>query len=331
MGILVSADTAARLQKHFQKDLLAHAVLELRLNEFAKQVDLPQKAGSKTIKFGRKREANQANVQVLTEGNPGTLQKHKIDYEYVEVTLQQYGDVYEQSDIVSYIDLFNTLKDSVGTMGEEAALKADSVTRDVIVSGITLAAQKRYAQGLASYAALKSATTTAGALIGADLLKAATQLRVNRAPKFGGDYVAVIPPQGSYDFFNDPKWVDVSKYAAAKQIFKGELGYWYGVRIVEAGNPFVESSAEDGTEGAFNDSDLANGIYRTLVFGKDAFGVAKLAGTNSPWKPNVIINSAPDKSDPLNQITQIGYKLFWASVLLNQKFVVSVSHKTTFA
>ncbi len=324
---LSQADITAQLQKHFAPDLLDHAVAELRLNEFAKQADLPKNAGSKTIKWGRKRAAVEGNVQTLTEGTPSDITKHKIGYEYVEADLVQYGDVYEQTDLAGMTGLFNFLKDSIGTMGEEAALKADSVTRNSIISGIqTVATSKRYAQGAASFAALLAGTASAGALVGKDLVKCATQLRVNRSPLFNGTYVAIIPPQGSYDFTQDGDWKLVSAYSAAKQIFKGEIGMWHNVRFVEATNPFVEGSTSG--EGTYD----ANGlIYTTLVFGKDAFGTPKLAGTTSPWKPQVIVLDKPDKSDPLNQVVNAGYKIYWNSLLLNPNFVIGMRHKTTFA
>jgi len=326
MAQLTTSDLTNQLRKHFEKDLLEHAVQELRLNEYAMQKDLPKNAGTKEIQFARKREANQENVQNLTEGDPSALTIHEMGYEYVSVALAQYGDVYEQSDVAGMVALYNLIQDTIGTMGEEAALKADSVARDEIVGNVSAAGQKRYAQGLADFASLAGATNSAGALIGKDVAKAATQLKINRAPRFGGDYVAIIPPQGSYDFMEDTDWKDVGKYTVPDQIFKGELGRWKSVRFVEATNPYIESSA--AAEGTY----VASGnIFTTIFLGKCAFGVPKLAGTSSPWKPQVIVNMQPDKSDPLNQKTQLGYKLYWAAKLLNQKFAVTMRHRTTFS
>lgn len=329
---MAQTDTTAladQIQRLYSPKLLTQTMKEIRLNEFALQADLPKNAGSKSVRYFRRRKADADNVQTLTEGGSiANLTVHSVaPYAYVDVDLAQIGDVHKITDIAGWVSIMNLVKDSVEVMGEEAAIKADTITRNVVVTGQDQTGHKRYAGSAANFAALQALSAANSELNGTELFKAATQLKTKDAPKIGGYYVAVIPPEGSFDFMEDTaNWVDVNKYNNAEQIFKGEIGRWKGVRIVEANNPYRENGA--GAEGTF----VSDGnIFTSLVFGKDAFGVPKLAGTSTPWKPQVILVDKPDSNNPLQQYKLLGWKAFYNSVLLNKDFLVTVRHKTTFA
>ena len=322
MAATTSSDLSSQYQSHFSKKLLDHAQHELRLNEFAVTEDLPKNMASKKLTFFRPPEADASKVQTLTEGTP-TTERRNVVLTAIEATLVQYGEVAEITDIVSWTDLFKALTQHISTMGEDCALHADGLSRNALVSGLTTTANRRYSQGLANFAALEAAAAVDGAFVRTDGLAAATQLKVNRAPKFGGKYVCVIPPQVSHDFMQDEDWLSASKYGSVTQLFKGELGELDGVRYVEATNPFIE----DDTLGTY---DAAGGIFTSLFLSKGAFGTPKLSGT-SPFKPQVIICDKADKSDPLNQKLMAGWKAFWTAKLLNANWAIAMRSRSTFA
>lgn len=312
-------------RNYFEPKLLAHAIQEVRLNEFAMQESLPKNLGSKAVSFFRPQVADSANVQTLSEGVPiGTSNYTQITLTKIDVTLAQLGEVFKMTDILGYTDLFNSLKNGVTLMGEDCALKADDITRNVIADAST-GGTKRYAQGTADWTTLAGYGSTAqGKLVGTDFLDAVTRLKVNRAPKIGGGYVGICPPQVTRDLMNDSDWLKASQYSKVDQLFKGEAGMYYGVRIVEATNPFRE--ATNGAEGTFSAS---GGIYQSVITGKDAYGVTKLSG-DSPFSPKIIITDKPDKSDPLNQTMTAGWKAFYASVMLNQPWAISLRSLSAF-
>ena len=101
----------------------------------------------------------------------------------------------------------------------------------------------------------------------------------------------------------------------------GRLG---GVIYVEADNAFRETSG--GTEGTYSAS---GGIYRSLAFGDESFGTVELA-VQSPSKPQLFINDKPDKSDPMNQKMQVGWKSMFVGKVLNTAWFTTISSKTTF-
>jgi N4-gp56 family major capsid protein len=321
MAVTTSTTLSNTYQKYFSKKLLDHAVDELRLNEFALEAELPKNAGSKIITFFRKAAADASNVVTLSEGTPISTFRD-VTLTPIDVTLAQIGEAAKITDIVTMTGLFDALKQSIDTMGEDCALDADTRTRNVLCHAST-GLGKRYAQGLASFASLAASSVANAKLTGADILDAATSLKNSKAPRINGGFVAILPPSVSRDVMRDSDWLDAAKYSDVRKLYKGEIGTIWGVRCVEATNPFIEA----GTEGTYN---AGGAILTTIVTGRGAYGVPKLAGTQSPWTPKVIINDKPDKSDPLNQFITAGWKAYWAAAVLNAAFGRALRSKTAF-
>ena len=63
--------------------------------------------------------------------------------------------------------------------------------------------------------------------------KAATQLKKMNAPTFDGKYVCIIHPTVAFDLRQDEAWIAAHQYAAATELFSGEIGELHGVRFVE--------------------------------------------------------------------------------------------------
>ena len=112
----------------------------------------------------------------------------------------------------------------------------------------------------------------------------------------------------------------------------GEVGRWYGVRVVKHTNPFIEADTSGGgTEGVYNaGAAAADTIYRTFVLGTDAFGIPQMGGL-SPFNPQIMICDKPDKSDPTNRFITAGMKMYWTSVVLNSNWIVSISSKSGYS
>lgn len=318
-------------QTYFSKKLLEHAIQELRLNEFAMEAELPRNVGSLEIRWFRPGTADATQVQTLAEGTPISTFRN-VTYSPVSATLVQYGEAAKITDVVTMTGLFDALKQNIETMGEDCALHADTLTRNAL-SHASTGLTKMYAQGQTTFAGLIGQTVAASKLTGVDLLRAATRLKINRAPRIGGNYVAIIPPQCSFDIMRDGDFLDTAKYSNAQALYKGEIGTLWGVRCVEATNPFQE----DETEGTHTDTFNAAGsnttglVYSTIVTGRNSYGTPKLAGTQSPQKPSIIINNKADKSDPLNQFVTAGWKSFWVAKVLNANFGVCLRARSAFA
>jgi len=321
MANISTTSLAGQYQIYFSRDLLKYAINTLRLNGFGMQAELPKNTGAKQISWFRFGSADDSQVQTLTEGTPISTFRD-LALTQVNVSLTQYGEAIKLTDILSFTQLYDAMKQAAKTLGEDAALKADSISREAIAGAP--GAIERWAQGLGSFTNLGNAQTTAAFLDSQDLLDAATNLKVNLTPMIDGSYVAVVPPQVARDLLRDPDFLEAAKYSNVSALYKGEIGSLYGVRIVIATNPHREVIGTQYTHNA------AGTIFTTLIMGDQSFGVAKLSG-DSPFSPKMYIVDQPDKSDPLNQTKVIAYKLFYNAKLLNGNFVVALRSKTRFA
>jgi N4-gp56 family major capsid protein len=317
-------------QTFFSKQLLDHAVQALVLDKFGLPAELPKNKGALTIRWFRPGVAAASNVQSLSEGTPISTFRN-VTYAYVEATLAQYGEAAKITDVVTMTGLFDALKQSIETMGEDCALHADNIVRAVL-SHASTGLTKRYAQARTSFASVRDATAANGKIIGSDILDAVTALKINRAKPFGGSYAAILPPQVIRDLVRDGDILDPAKYQAKEIIFKGEVGNVWGARIVEQTAPFQEIDNEGTHADTFVAGTNTTGfIYSVYVVGKGAYGIPKLAGTQSPTKPSIIINDKPDKADPLNQYMTAGWKSFWAAKVLDATFGITLRCKSAYA
>jgi N4-gp56 family major capsid protein len=335
MPVIDSAYVANTLQPYFEKKLLAKAIQETRLLEYAQQVELPPKHGAKTITFFRPEAANLSAVgapAVLGEGVP-PVARRGISYTPVSATLEQIGQTSETTDIADNIGLFDYVNNAIDLMGEEFALDIETRLRNPLADSIT-GLTKRYGQGAANFATLAGLTNALGAIVPSDILDAMTRLKLNRAPKINGWYVAYLCPQVTRDVINNQEFREVVRNEHADKIFKGEIGEYYGCKITEGTVPFTE----DEIEGTFDDTFDPAGfnttglIYTNFVLGKGAYGAVNMKKAGSSLrKPTIIVNDKPDKSDPLNQKIIVGWKAYWKNIILNRAWGIALRTKSQFA
>ena len=323
------ATVADRLQTFFSKKLLDRQIHTLKLSDFAMPAELPRGSKSKTIRWFRVENADDTDVQTLTEGTAISTFK-EVDLSYVEATLVQYGEATKISDVLQLIDAYEPLKQHIMVMGEDAALHADTITRNAIRTGFDSSNgnQERFAgvtnTGTSStdFTSLSGLSTSSAKLTRAVMLACATQLKANRCPKLDGRFVAIVPPQGVHDLRRDSDILTCWQNSDKDRLYKDYIGMVDGIDYVEATNPFRETVY--GTYAA------AGAIYSTFIVGRHCYGVPKMAGSSSPYRPQVIITDKPDKSDPLNQYVIAAWKVFFTAKLLNINFGVQLRHKTTF-
>jgi N4-gp56 family major capsid protein len=324
MTTSTSGLTGAQMAFVFSKQLLKYARQKLVMNQFGDDVTFQKNAGSKVIRWLRPAAGDRTQVQTLTEGVPLATYR-EISYTTVEATLIQYGELAKFSDQLTLIELYPTLRQSIDTLGEDSAQHADFIVMTEVVTGIA-AANKFYAQGITSFNNLVAATASGGAMTLPDILRAMTRLQITRAPQKDGEYVAIVCPQVAYDLMQDTKFINAGQYGTIKGLYNGEVGRWYNVRIIVQTQPWIEANT-NGTEGTYSSS---GAIFSTIVTGRDAWGVPKMAGLDEQ-KPKMYINDQPDKSDNLNQFVTVGWKSFWVAKTLNDTWSVVLRSKTTYA
>lgn len=332
---LIKTDTSGltvqRYSQLFRKMMLDHQIEKLELWKDAEKFELPQNAGTSTLRMFKRAAADSSNVQTLTEGTAiSTFNNTTVSN--IDVALTQYADAARISDTRRLTDFLDQAKLEVERMGEEAAIHLDTQVRDAIVNQVTDIPTQLYAQGLTSYNNLVAASVSAGAITAKDLTRAATQLKINRAPTFSdGCYHAHLSPEQIYDLFDDSDWREHAIRDGSDRVAKGYIGRYFNVKVYENTNPFKESNANRAEDAARVAWSSGVAIYNAVVMGKQAVGTVKLGGTSGPMDLNFIIVNKPDSANPLNQYITIGWKAWYASKLLDSNWAVALRTKTTYA
>ena len=307
-----------QIQRYFDKKLLTQTLKTIVLDQFAFKAPLPGKAGHKTIRFFRYPESATVDVQTMTEGTLLTLGNSKqLSLTTVDVALAQYGQTVTISDLLSAVELFNTMEQATVQNGQDAALKVDELLRNIL--GDSTAIQLRYAGAATNYATVGG---TDDAMTALDILDAATNLRVNNARPSGGYFTAVMAPEVARDLMNDDDWLEASKYGSPDQLFRGEVGRYMGVRVVATTNPYRQNTQHTYA--------AAGTRYSTFVVGDQSYGGVNLA-TMSAYSPKMVIAQGPDKTDPLAQFTTVGFKFYYGGAIINANHAVNIYSVTNYS
>ena len=239
------------MKTYYDTELLENARPRLIFTQLGKSQFLP--AGHGDSVQWRKWNTFDKSLTPLTEGVIPSGQK--FGQSAVSVSVQQYGDYAAISDRLNLHAVDNVLLGAAEEMGAAGGETADTLVRNEVCTGTSVL----YADTLDSTGAI-TGTPSYRYQLSADnnrltpdvVNKAYTFLKKQKAPFFEGNkYVAVIHPSAAYDLRSHPDWMEAHKYAAAHEIFEGEIDELHGVRFVESteaplfngGNLFDDSTA----------------------------------------------------------------------------------------
>lgn len=291
----------AEQKTFYDRTLLSRLLPNLTFLKYGQKRPMPKNEGD-TINF---RRFNSLDVPAasLTEGV--TPDGDNLSITAVTATVAQEGNWVRLSDKISMGGIDPVLTESAALMGENAAKTLETRCADVIFKGTS----QQFAGGAASAAAI-----AAGKVVNSEEIKKAVRtLRNNNAePLEGGYYIGFCDPSVAYDLQNDSLWQDISKYNGAENIMKGEIGRIHGVRfILTTMCPTDATTATAGT------------LHKTLIVGKDAYGVVDVNGSS---KPEIIIKptGSAGTEDPLNQRASVGWKAMAVTVRLQELAMVCI-------
>jgi N4-gp56 family major capsid protein len=364
---LSPTDFANRQQKYFSRQLLQAAIFNLKLGSFGVAKELPANSAASTIRFFRPRRAKKGTATsgpralstgsvatglYTTDGTPLTPETAGAAIGYVDIMLQQRGDVSSVSDIVRAIDLFDTLAVNTKTMGADAALDFDFVCSHAICSQAGTAdadgtpnpiptgqttmygsntSYERFAgvqntlNSANDFASLAALSNAAARLTRPVHLGVMTRMRgINGKPgipMINGKFKAILPAEVMGDLRQDQTWVNAAVFNNTPKV---GLDQWTeftldGCDFVEAQSPFIEQAGTYGQYSPDANDNIANNIYSVIYLGQEAFGVPKLSSMRAgsdPRAPSMIVLDKPDKSDPANQKTVFCWKAFYQAGLL---------------
>ena len=296
-----SSALSAGMQTYYNRELLRTFEPNLVHLQFGDEHRMPPHSG--LVMNMRKLIPLETNTKALSEGDPG--ESVMMAETEVTVQLQQYGEYARCTDKLDLTHLDMDIMRRTKLFGDAGARSIDAVVREELAK----CANVIYAGGKASRAEL----TAADKLTSRELRKAVKTLKKNHAQTFGGYYVAIIGPDTMYDLQEDEAFVKVSQYQDKENIYTGEVGRLFGVRLVETTEAKIFEGA--GASGA----DVAS----VIVLGQYAYGVTSLKGA----KPRVIVKPAGSAgtADPLDQISTVGWKMDgFGAKLLQPEYAVRI-------
>ena len=300
-NMTTSSALSAGMQTYYNRELLRTFEPNLVHLQFGDEHRMPPHSG--LVMNMRKLIPLETNTKALSEGEPG--ESVMLAETEVTVQLQQYGEYARCTDKLDLTHLDMDIMRRTKLFGDAGARSIDAVVREELAK----CANVIYAGGKASRAEL----TAADKLTSRELRKAVKTLKKNHAQTFGGYYVGIIGPDTMYDLQEDEAFVKVSQYQDKENIYTGEVGRLFGVRLVETTEAKIFEGA--GASGA----DVAS----VIVLGQYAYGVTSLKGA----KPRVIVKPAGSAgtADPLDQISTVGWKMDgFGAKLLQPEYAVRI-------
>ena len=266
---------SAEMKTYYGMELLENAKPQLVHNQFAATKPLPV-GGGKTVEW-RKFGAFDKALTPLTEGV--TPDGSGISVSYITKELAQYGDYTTVSDMLDLTAIDDVVLEITDRHGNNMGLTLDTVTRNEIQQGNQVIYAPVLGEGGKQTAVTSRVALTPACKMTSELVaKAATQLKKMNAPTFDGKYVCIIHPSVAFDLRQDEAWIAAHQYAAATELFSGEIGELHGVRFVET----TEAKIFCGADLAKNSRNLAvNGAVTnsaTVSFDGGTMDSGSLAG-----------------------------------------------------
>ena len=296
-------DLTPTMKTFYDTELLENHRDQLIFAQLGRKQGLPSRRG-RTIEW---RKWNTLPLcSALTEGVIPSGEK--LGMTSINVALAQYGEYVAVTDLLELHALDDVIAGAVEELGAAGGKTHDLLVRNVLKAATNILFADAYSGTTyqstpANEAGLQSALGSYTCNLTPDMInKAVTNLKVGGAPTFSGNkYVAVVHPHIAYDLRKNPDWLEAHKYAAPEQIFNGEIGELHGVRFIESNlAPIIKG---DGQTYA---------TYKTMFFGKDAFGVVDPEGSGM----ETIVKTKEQVGGPLNQFSTIGTKFEIAAKIL---------------
>lgn len=223
-------DLSPAMKEYYDTELLENAKEELFFNQFGRVQQLPEGNG-KRVQW-RKFDTFGKALEPLTEGV--TPDGNTLNMSAVEAQIEQYGDYTTVSDLLDMTAVDDVILSCTEEHGAQAGLTLDTLTRNELCRGTNVSYAPKISGGTAVAVNFRHELDSTAKLTATVVNKAVTKLKKNKTPKINGKYICIIHPSVSEDLRESEGWIEAHKYAAATEIFNGEIGELHGVRFIES-------------------------------------------------------------------------------------------------
>lgn len=260
----------------------------------------------------------------LVEGvTPAGIKLANQDY---TVTLSQYGDYTTITDVIDATHPDSILAQATDALGEQAALTVETLRFNVLKAGSNVF----YANSVAGRADVASKITRA------DQRKVTTALNRQNAKKITqvvdssadfntksieAAYIAICHPDLETSLRDMDGFITVANYGPHTSPFEGEIGSCEQVRYLTStvNFPWADAATNVAVGTWRSTNNTHPDVYPIIYLARDAYGIVPLKGKSSMTP--LVVNPKPAPGDPLGQRGTVGWKLWTATVILQELFM----------
>lgn len=312
-----STKLAAEIKKFYEKELLKNFKPNLVHLQFGEKKPMPAGNG-KSVEF-RKIVPLAKETTALTEGVTPTAKE--MQFSTITADLKQFGAFTNYTDVLKFASIDPVISTYNEELASQGSITMDAVCRDVLnTTTNVMYCSKKTSSGETAVSAYADMDSTC-VLDLKEVFKAVNILKRKNAKKIGDSFVCIAHPDVITALMVanlEHGWIDVTKYAHADQIFKGEVGKIAGCR-------FIESSEAKITDRKATGDTSSKMVYSSLFIGEKAYGVIDPEGMGME---SIIKDLGETGYDPLNQRGTIGWKAMQATAILNPEYLLKVESMT---
>ncbi len=298
---------------------LKHAEPVLVLSKYGMSKPVP-KNKAQAVKFRRPVPLELAKTP-LTEGTAPTSKA--LSYEDVEVSLDQYGDVVEITDVVHDQAEDPVMKDATTLTGEQSGETIESLMWGILRAGTNVFYGNGAARNEVNTAVTKTKQRAITRLLKAERAKKVTKM-VSSSVKYGTEaidaaYIAFAHTNLESDIRDMDGFVPTEKYGSMKPL-PYEIGKVEDVRyiITPVLDPFEDAGGAAGS--MVSTSGTSADVYPIVYIGKDAYGHIALKGKEAV-EMKIRQPGEIDSNDMLGQKGWVGWKTYWKGFIANEMWM----------
>lgn len=322
--------------------MLKRAMPYLHLEKFGQTYPLPQN-NTQTAKFRRYFLAGSGGSAGNGTGNfyiplattplveGVTPVGRKMANHDVTVQLAQYGDYVTITDVIMDTHTDPVLAQATEILGEQAALTVETLRFNVLKAGTNVfynnGTQRTDVNTAISLTKQRQITTALNRQNAKKITSVVASTPDFNTKSVEAAYMALCHPDLETDIRGMSGFKPVADYGSHTTPFEGEIGSVEQVRYVSSTviAPWADAG---GAKGAMRSTTGVNAdVYPVLYFARDAFGIVPLKG-KSAMTP-MVVNPKPSPGDPLAQRGTVGWKLWTATVILQEAFMARLECAAT--
>ena len=312
MSLDTTSTLSAGQQKYYDALLLYWVKNTLVLEDFAQKRELPRAKGT-SIVFTRYTPLGLAST-ALTEGT--TPSATNLTQANVSCTVAEYGGFLNMSTLVTATNVDPELKEKIPLLAEQMRSTLEYLRIAELSQNLT-------AQ-LVSTATNVSSIAATDVLAMKDVRLAVRNIGLQKAIPFDDGYwVLALDDSNIYDIQGDSTWINSAIYKDNTRMYNGEVGKWFGCRIIRTTMPYRFTV---GSSGFATYAASGNG-HCGIFLGKHAFGETKIEG----YEKNLIIKNPGDQDtyNPLNMFSTAAWKTAFVAKTLNANFGIALQTGAT--